>query len=334
MFLLVSGFLFLAVGFAFANDGEPAKVVIAHRGASGYLPEHTAPAKAMAHAQGADYLEQDLVMTKDDRLLVLHDIHLDTVTDVARRFPERKRADGRFYAIDFTLEEIQSLNVSERFHAKTGKPVYPTRYPLNELAFRLLSFEEEIELIQGLNKSTGREAGIYPEMKAPAFHAAEGKDIVAATLEVLNRYGYTQKDDKCYVQCFDPTALIRMRQELNCQLKMVQLIGENAWSEAKTDYDAMKTAEGLNIIAGYADGIGPWIPQVLDSDKGTPTDLIRLAKEQGLQVHPYTMRVDDLPKWAESFDDLAVKLLYEAGADGAFSDFPDLLVKIVRNRSF
>ncbi|NYM94214.1 glycerophosphodiester phosphodiesterase, partial [Salmonella enterica subsp. enterica serovar Typhimurium] len=85
------------------------KVVIAHRGASGYLPEHTLPAKAMAYAQGADYLEQDLVMTKDDHLVVLHDHYLDRVTDVADRFPDRARKDGRYYAIDFTLDEIKSL---------------------------------------------------------------------------------------------------------------------------------------------------------------------------------------------------------------------------------
>lgn len=332
MFILLLCCFFITFAFALDTDKPAKKVVIAHRGASGYLPEHTAPAKAMAHAQGADYIEQDLVMTKDDRLLVLHDIHLDTVTDVAERFPDRKRADGRYYAIDFTLEEIQSLRVSERFNAKNGKPVYPGRYPKGGDFFQLLSFEEELELIQGLNKSTGREAGIYPEMKAPAFHAAEGKDIVVETLEVLKKFGYTQKEDNCYVQCFDPAALIRMRSELNCELKMVQLIGENSWSEADTDYDAMKTANGLQTIATYADGIGPWIPQVVNPQNGKPTELVGLAKQYGLQVHPYTMRADDLPEWAGDFNELAEALLYKAGADGAFSDFPDLLVNVIRNR--
>ena len=96
---------------AMAADSNE-KIVIAHRGASGYLPEHTLPAKAMAYAQGADYLEQDLVMTKDDNLVVLHDHYLDRVTDVADRFPDRARKDGRYYAIDFTLDEIKSLKVS------------------------------------------------------------------------------------------------------------------------------------------------------------------------------------------------------------------------------
>lgn len=105
---------------AFAADN---KIVIAHRGASGYLPEHTLPAKAMAYAQGADYLEQDLVMTKDDELIVLHDHYLDRVTDVAKRFPDRARKDGRYYAIDFTLAEIKSLKFTEGFEIENGKAV-------------------------------------------------------------------------------------------------------------------------------------------------------------------------------------------------------------------
>lgn len=127
---LMSGMLLAATALSFsAVAGE--KIVIAHRGASGYLPEHTLPAKAMAYAQGADYLEQDLVMTKDDRLVVLHDHYLDRVTDVAQRFPQRARQDGRFYAIDFTLAEIKSLKFTEGFEPKDGKNVqtYPGRFP-------------------------------------------------------------------------------------------------------------------------------------------------------------------------------------------------------------
>ena len=105
-----------------AKDKSADKVVIAHRGASGYLPEHSLPAKAMAYAQGADYLEQDLVMTKDNELVVLHDHYLDRVTDVAERFPDRARKDGRYYAIDFTLPEIKSLKFTEGFDIdKEGK---------------------------------------------------------------------------------------------------------------------------------------------------------------------------------------------------------------------
>ena len=114
-----------AIAVAAASPAGP-KIVIAHRGASGYLPEHTLPAIAMAHGQGADYLEQDLVLSKDGVPMVLHDIHIDTVSDVAKRFPDRRRADGRYYALDFTVAELKQLAVSERFDPKTGAAVFAT----------------------------------------------------------------------------------------------------------------------------------------------------------------------------------------------------------------
>ncbi|MFV8766013.1 glycerophosphodiester phosphodiesterase, partial [Yersinia enterocolitica] len=187
-----------------AKEKSADKVVIAHRGASGYLPEHSLPAKAMAYAQGADYLEQDLVMTKDNELVVLHDHYLDRVTDVAERFPDRARKDGRYYAIDFTLPEIKSLKFTEGFDIdKEGKKVqsYPGRFPMGKSDFRVHTFQEEIEFVQGLNHSTGKNIGIYPEIKAPWFHKQEGKDISTKVLEVLKQYGYTTKADKVYLQC-------------------------------------------------------------------------------------------------------------------------------------
>lgn len=193
------------------------KIVIAHRGASGYLPEHTLPAKAMAYAQGADYLEQDLVMTKDNELVVLHDHYLDRVTDVAERFPDRARKDGRYYAIDFTLPEIKSLKFTEGFDIKDGKKVqsYPGRFPMGKSDFRVHTFQEEIEFIQGLNHSTGKNIGIYPEIKAPWFHRQEGKDISSKVLDVLKEYGYTGKADKVYLQCFDANELKELKMSWN-----------------------------------------------------------------------------------------------------------------------
>src|SRR5262245_24187713 len=129
---------------AAAQSAHP--FVIAHRGASGYLPEHTIAAKAYAHALGADYLEQDVVLSKDDVPVVLHDVYLDTVTDVAKRFPDRKRADGRFYALDFTLAELKQLRVTERFDVRTGQPVYPKRFPAAQSSFQISTLEEELQL--------------------------------------------------------------------------------------------------------------------------------------------------------------------------------------------
>ena len=155
-----------------SSNSYAQKIVIAHRGARGYLPEHTLEAKAMAYAQGAHYIEQDLVMTRDDNLIVLHDITLDRTTDVDEKFPDRARSDGRYYAIDFTLEEIRTLNATEGFRTENGEKVQARsqRFPLGKGSFRVPTFQEEIEMIQGLNISTGRDVGIYPEIKQPAFH--------------------------------------------------------------------------------------------------------------------------------------------------------------------
>jgi glycerophosphoryl diester phosphodiesterase len=139
---------------AFAADAGAKKNVIAHRGASGYLPEHTLEAVAMAYAMGADYLEQDVVLTKDDHAIVLHDIHLEAVTNVAQVFPRRARSDGRYYAIDFTLAEIKALQVHERIALPAGAAVYPKRFPVGWSRFEIPTLEEEITLVQGLNKST------------------------------------------------------------------------------------------------------------------------------------------------------------------------------------
>jgi glycerophosphoryl diester phosphodiesterase len=295
------------------------KLVIAHRGASGYLPEHTLPAKAMAYAMGADYLEQDIVLSKDNVPIVIHDIHLETVTDVAQKFPNKKRNDGRYYVIDFTFEELKQLNVSERFDPATNKAVFPNRFPVFTATFKLHSLQEEIEFIQGLNKSTGKNMGIYPEIKEPEFHRKEGKDISSIVLKVLNDYGYKNKNDNCILQCFDAKELERIRKEFKSELFLVQLM------EFKTD-------EKLEEIATYADGIGPWIPQIIKgkdkNGKWQITDLVNNAHKLNLKVHAYTFRADQLGDFG-SFEALLQVALYEANVDGVFTDFPDKAVAFV-----
>ena len=128
-------------------------LIIAHRGASGYLPEHTLPAKALAYGMFPDFIEQDVVLSKDNVPVVIHDIHLETTTNVAKVYPDRARADGKFYVVDFTWEELQTLKVSERFNATTQQAVYKNRFPINTSHFKLHTLNDEIELIQGLNIS-------------------------------------------------------------------------------------------------------------------------------------------------------------------------------------
>ncbi|MGI9569930.1 MAG: glycerophosphodiester phosphodiesterase family protein, partial [Desulfobulbia bacterium] len=131
------------------------KIIIAHRGASGYLPEHTLESKALAYGLGADYLEQDLVLSRDDVVIVMHDIFLDEVTNVATIFPDRVRNDGRYYVIDFNYEELLELKVHERVDRSTGEQVFPERFPKDKSSFSVPSLNEEIEMIQGINLNSG-----------------------------------------------------------------------------------------------------------------------------------------------------------------------------------
>lgn len=216
----------------FASD----KLIIAHRGASAYLPEHTLESKVLAFAQGVPYIEQDVVLSKDDRLVVIHDLYLDKTSDVAQKFPDRKRKDGHYYVIDFTLDELKSLKMSEGFKGENDSVnAYPKRFPTKKADFTINTLEEEIELIQGLNKTLNKNVGIYVETKRPWFHKQEGKDISKLTLEVLKKYGYTDKDSKVYFQSFDYPDLVRVKKELLPQMgmdiKLVGLIGLNEWEE-------------------------------------------------------------------------------------------------------
>lgn len=325
----------LAMGSNLASTPmEPrTKCVIAHRGASAYLPEHTLPAKAMAHAMGADYLEQDVVLSRDDVPVILHDIHLDAVTDVARRFPDRARPDGRFYALDFTLAELKTLRVDERIDVKKGRPAFPGRFPRGQASFEIPTLDEELQFIKGLNQSTGREAGIYPEIKRPAWHRKQGHDISRIVLSLLDRHGYRTREDKIYLQCFDWAEIRRLRNELGCQYKLVQLLGRG---EECADHPRLMTPDGLREVARVAQAIGPSISHVLSGDSPVElriTALIANAHAAGLDVHPYTARHDELPPHARSFEELLESLLMNAGADGIFTDCPDRVVAFLRNKN-
>lgn len=302
-------------------------LTIAHRGASGYLPEHTLPAKGLAHGQGADFLEQDLVLSADNVPVVLHDIHIDTVSDVARRFPDRKRSDGRYYAIDFTVVELKQLRLSERFQVKTGRAVFPKRFPVGEGQFQVVTLEEELQFVRGLNRSTGRNAGIYPELKQPSWHRAEGKDLSAAVLPLLRTYGYDQAGSACFVQCFELSEIQRIRRDFAWPGRMVLLIESDDTGADGTDYRKLCTAEGLKGLAPWVNGIGPPMGRVLAwSATGQPIalPLTTQAHEAGLLVHPYTVRSDELPAGCLSLEDLHRGLFQSAKVDGVFTDFPDL----------
>ena len=296
------------------------KIVIAHRGASGYVPEHTMESKAMAHAMNADFIEQDLVLSKDDVPIVIHDIYLEEITNVALLYPEMSRKDGRFYVIDFTFDQLMTLSVNERINHNTKKVVFPNRFPLKESSFKLHSLQQELELIQGLNKSSGKNIGIYPEIKNPGFHNKHGKDISKIVVQVLKDYGYRKKSDGCILQCFDAQELQRIREELKCELFLTQLI------------EFPEGTENLEKYATYADAIGPSIEQLILAGMGKSegNKLVDTAHRLNLKVHAYTFRQDEHPNF-ETFEALLQFGFYDIDLDGGFTDFPDLVVDYLTN---
>lgn len=291
-------------------------IVIAHRGASGYLPEHTTEAAVFAHALGADYIEQDCVVSKDNVPVVLHDITLDRVTNVAEVFPDRCRDDRHWYVFDFTLEELRQLNVRERY-GQAGSSRFPDRLA----RFQIATLQEHVELIRGLDHTRRTATGLYIELKQPARHHEEGLDVAVEVLRVLDTFKLNGADDRVYLQCFDPDEVRRLRVDLECRLPLIQLL--------KDPPDADQIREYARIV----DGLGVSIPCVVsgittgNDPQPIFTDVIRQAHENAMQVHVWTVRTDRLPPFAESVDPLLNWLVQDAGADGVFSDHPDAIVK-------
>ncbi len=338
----------------FSAENKP--LVIAHRSASGYAPEHSLVAKARAHTMDVDYIEQDVVMTKDDHLVVLHDPYLDRVTNVMTEYPTRFRevfGEKRWLAIDFTLAEIKTLKMTEgfEFDEKTNSmsSPYPNRFPIFKSNFQVSTLEEEIELIQGLNHSTQKDIGIYVEVKAPWLHLMEGKDISLKTLQVLKQYGYLTKQDKVYFQCFDPEETQRVHDQLlpslNMDIKLVQLIAHTDWNETMRlkngeltpyNYDWIFEQGAMQKVSQYADGIGPWMPMLVKDDSHkmniNESKLLVDAKASGLAIHPYSFRAErsKIPEFATDFDHLLKIFLTELKVDGVFTDQPDKVIDFIR----
>lgn len=297
--------------------GAVRPIVIAHRGACGYLPEHTLAAYAMAYAYGADYLEPDLVMTADGVLIARHDITLDETSNVAVRFPGRARADGHWYAADFSLAEIKQLEARERLE---------DRYRQDGGGFSIPTFEEILQLVAELNRATGRRVGVYPETKSPAWHRAAGLALEEPLLALLTRYGYRGASAPVFIQSFEPENLQRLRHDLGTELPLVQLIGDTA------EEDAMTEPGGLAFIASYAQAVGPWKGRIesADGESTGGADWVRQVQGMGLQVHPWTFRDDDLPAAHATLLSEIQRFVKDYGVDGLFTDHTDRVMHCLR----
>jgi len=323
--VLTAGFVFLQASTFSTNrtigeEPDVRPIIVAHRGASGYLPEHTEGAKVLALSQGADFIEQDVVLSKDGVFVVTHDITMEGTTNVTERFKDRVRDDGKYYFADFTWPEIQSLSVHERTD-RQGKQAFENRFP-GSFNQRLMRLEDEIRLIQGWNKTRHSHVGIYVELKAPTWHAKQfSYPMGDKLLPVLAEFGYRSKSDPCFIQCFEADELKRLK-AAGCSLRLIQLTGGDP-----TKYSQDGWTKFLRDTASYADGIGPsldWLVK-LSPDGGVETSgFVQAAHDAKLAVHPYTVRLDQLPKWSRSIDELNRLLIVDLKVDGFFTDFPDV----------
>lgn len=312
-------------------------LVIAHRGASGERPEHTLGSYTLAIEQGADFIEPDLVLTKDGILVARHENEISETTDVAARpeFAGRKTSktiDGQtmtgWFTEDFTLAELKTLRAKERL------PKLRKANMAFDGQFEIPTFEEILDLAKAQSAKTGRTIGIYPETKHPSYFASIGLPHEAPLLALLERYGHVDKAAPVFIQSFEVENLKALRAKT--KVRLIQLMDEKGSPPDRLDlnYPAMATADGLKAVAAYADGVGPnkalVIPRTLLGNLGEPTTLVRDAHEAGLAVHPWTFRRENyfLPLSAKSgVDPRAVgdvvneiRTYLATGIDGFFSD--------------
>jgi glycerophosphoryl diester phosphodiesterase len=313
-----------AVGYSPVSAGARSPgarpLVIGHRGASGHRPEHTLESYRLAVEMGADFIEPDLVSTKDGVLIARHENEIGGTTDVADRFPDRKRTktiDGQsitgWFTEDFTLAEIKSLRARERLAFRSH--VYDGQ-------FQVAAFDEVIDLAQQLGKARGRPVGIYPETKHPTYFRGIGLPLEENLLASLEKHGWNSRESPVYIQSFEQGNLRDLRKKTT--VRLIQLT-----SDAK-----MVDDRGLKDIATYADGIGPEkrlvVPVNPDGSLAPPTDLVERAHRAGLLVHVWTIRVEKefLPAGYHGDVKAEFEQFRSLGVDGVFTDFPDLAVAV------
>jgi glycerophosphoryl diester phosphodiesterase len=340
-----------AAGRDHGRHSENNPLVIGHRGASGYLPEHTLEAYALAIRQGADYVEPDLVATKDGHLIARHEPNITNTTDVASHpeFASRrttKNVDGvnetGWFASDFTLREIKTLRALQTF------PERPQQF---NGRFKVPTLSEVIELVQRQSKRRHRRIGIYPETKHPTFHEDLGLALERPLVRILDRYDLDRRKSPVFIQSFEQSNLKRLNRMID--VRLVQLVDAfdvdangNLIYQAPFDrpYDwtvsgdpellartfgFFATDEGLEEISTYADGIGPWKKYIVSTNAANdtlpPTDLIDRAHAHGLLIHTWTFRSEQSRLANQYMGNPINEYLqfYELGIDGVFSDFPD-----------
>ena len=336
----------LAPGLSFARATKR-PIVIAHRGASGLRPEHTELSYNLAIDQGCDFIEPDLVPTKDGHLVARHENEIGGTTDVAGRpeFADRKATktiDGQqvtgWFTEDFTLAELKTLRARERL---------PQLRPANtkyDGQASLLTFDEVVAIAKAGSQRTGRTIGVYPEMKHPSYFARIGLPIEDRLVALLKKNDLDSATAPVFVQCFEVTPLKTIRAKTKARLVLLTASEGGPADLPSVTYAQLVSPSGLKEVALYADGLGPEKTQIVPQDATNllpATSLVKDAHAAGLVVHPWTVRAENyfLPSSLRRGDPAAAdylaqpgevsavfKALYAAGVDGLFSDFPGLAV--------
>jgi len=309
-------------------------IVIAHRGASGERPEHTLASYQLAIEQGADFIEPDLVMTRDGHLVARHENDITDTTDVASHpeFRDRKTSkviDGTkhngWFTEDFTLAELKTLRAKERL------PLLRRGNTKFDGQFEVPTLREVIALAKSASAKTGRTIGIYPETKHPTYFASIGLPLEAALVAELKAAGWDRADAPVFIQSFEVNNLKALKQLTSVPLIQLMDAEGGPADGAQPSYAAMITPDGLKAIAAYAAGIGPAKAMVVRND-GTVTPLVADAHAAGLRVHPWTFRAENffLPSGLRAGINPAghgrlgeeISRHLAAGVDGFFTDFP------------
>jgi len=313
-------------------------IVIAHRGASGLRPEHTLAAYTLAIEQGADFIEPDLVLTKDNVFVARHENDITGTTDVARHpeFAARrttKLIDGEshtgWFTEDFTLADLKTLRAIERLpKLRPDNASYDGQFEVPTLA--------EVIALAKRHSVGGRVVGIYPETKHPSYFASIGHPMEALLVAQLKAAGWDTPSDPVFIQSFEVDNLKRLHGMT--KLRLIQLMDARGGpaDQAAPSYAAMITPAGLKAVAAYAYGIGPGLAMIQDGDK-PPTTLVADAHAAGLRLHPWTFRAENafLPNSlqvgadpaAHGRVDTAMRHYLALGVDGFFTDFPAIGVE-------
>jgi len=334
-----SGFFLILIGLVFSSSPATAKLVIAQGGASGYLMEHSLPAIAMAVVMDTDIIKIDTVLSADNEVIVAGSPKIQNNTNVGEIFPDRKRDDGQFYALDFSLEEIRQLTLRD-----------PARRFPEGLQPRLTipTLEEVLSLVEALNKSLEKNTRIAIELKQAWLHRKEGRDLSSPVLRILQQYGYSSPDDTLLLMSYDAAELSRIKKELlpgmGMDVKLVQLIESNEGQENMTEewgewnsynYDWMFSKSGLRSLTSSVTAIG--LPKYMLADSEGQLlldDFVKNAQQLGTMILTFPIEKDTAKRvpFVQNFNEELEFFYFTVGVDGVITAFCKDSLEYLKNR--